>query len=56
MKKLLIGAAIGWVVRGAYELVWLNRKTYGEVITYKAELDNDWKDIRETLKEYRSSN
>ena len=56
MKKLLIGAAVGWVIRGAYELVWLNKKTYAEVAEYKAELDNDWKDIREAFSEYRNSN
>ena len=54
--KLLIGAAIGWFVRGACALVWLHIKTYSEVITCKAELDNDWKETKELLKEYRNSN
>ena len=49
MKKLAVGILAGWVIRGAYELVWMHRSSYSEVITFKADLDSEIKKTKEAV-------
>ena len=47
MKKLALGVLAGWVIRGAYELVWMHKSSYSDVINFKAELNDDVKKFKE---------
>ena len=47
MKKLAVGILAGWVIRGAYELVWVHKSSYSDVCLFKAELADDVKKFKE---------
>ena len=51
MKKLAVGILAGWAIRGAYELVWMHKSSYSEVITFKADLDSEIKQLKEVVSE-----
>ena len=51
MKKLALGVLAGWVIRGAYELVWMHRSSYSDVYLFKAELDGEIEQCKEAASE-----
>lgn len=55
MKKLALGVLAGWVIRGAYELVWMHKSSYSDVITFKAETDKEIKQFKEAVSELSES-
>ena len=55
MKKLAVGILAGWVIRGAYELVWMHKSSYSDVVNFKAELDGEIKQFKEAVSELSES-
>lgn len=55
MKKLAVGILAGWVIRGAYELVWMHKSSYSDVINFKAEMDGEIKQFKEAVSELSES-
>lgn len=51
MKKLAVGVLAGWVIRGAYELVWMHKSSYSDVVNFKAELDDEIDTFKEAVSE-----
>lgn len=51
MKKLAVGVLAGWVIRGAYELVWMRKSSYSDVVNFKAELDDEIDTFKEAVSE-----
>lgn len=49
MKKLALGVLAGWVIRGAYEVVWMHKSSYSDVINFKAEMDGKIKQVKEAV-------
>ena len=55
MKKLALGVLAGWVIRGAYELVWIHKSSYSDVVAFKAELDDEIETCKEAVSELSSA-
>lgn len=47
MKKLALGVLAGWVIRGTYELVWIHKSSYSDVIMFKVGVADGFKKIKE---------
>lgn len=47
MKKLALGVLAGWAIRGAYELVWIHKSSYSEVIMFKVRVADGVKKVKE---------
>ena len=47
MKKLAVGILAGWVIRGAYELVWIHKSSYSDIVNYKAGVADEVKKFKE---------
>lgn len=55
MKKLAVGILAGWVIRGAYELVWMHKSSYSGVVAFKEELDDEIETCKEAVSELSSA-